>query len=120
MGAKKDEAIANIAPYGVVEATSTLFDSRANPYNVIDPNGYGWWGPHSEIDLADLTISFDRPYFVEKIIIRWHLKPPRYELKFKNAHGIWGILRDEEPQGDIELEITPFQLTAINISIKNL
>jgi hypothetical protein len=56
-------------------------DSRANPDNVIDPNGYGWWAPPLDIAHAYIEVIFERPYLVEKIIIKWKTKPPKYELQ---------------------------------------
>jgi hypothetical protein len=36
--------------YGEVRVSAQISDTRCNPYNVVDPNGYGWWAP--PVDLA--------------------------------------------------------------------
>jgi len=45
MAKLESDAITRIESYGNVSVSSSLSDSRSNPYNVVDPNGYGWWAP---------------------------------------------------------------------------
>jgi hypothetical protein len=60
--------------------SATVSDSRANPYNVVDPNGYGWWAPPLDVAHAFYQVLFERSYTVEKLIVKWKLKPPKVEI----------------------------------------
>jgi len=43
LSAKEDFHITRIETYGYVTVSSTISDTNANPYSVVDPNGAGWW-----------------------------------------------------------------------------
>jgi len=40
-----DNKVTHVESYGYVSVSNSVSDSRSNPYNVVDPNGYGWWAP---------------------------------------------------------------------------
>lgn len=66
--------------YGFASVDATLSDSRCNPFNILDPNGYGWWAPPLDVAHAEYKLLFPKAYTVEKITISWKLKPPKFEL----------------------------------------
>jgi len=43
-----------------VKVSGTISDSRANPYNIIDPNLSGWWAAPLDMKTAIWEIMFDR------------------------------------------------------------
>jgi len=96
-----------VESYGFVTVSNTLSDSRANPYNVVDPNGYGWWAPVLDAAHAFYQVMFERPYTVEKIIIKWKTKPPRVEIQLFTYWGKWKQVLNEEPSDDIEMVMSP-------------
>lgn len=51
--------------YGEVSASGTVGDSRANPFNVIDPNSSGFWAAPLDVKTAYWEIAFDRQYLIE-------------------------------------------------------
>ena len=48
---------------GYVKVSATISDSRASPYNVIDPNLSGWWASPLGLKTADFEIKFDKDGF---------------------------------------------------------
>ncbi len=50
--------------YGFVTVSNSISDSRSNPYNVIDPNGYGWWAPPLDAGHGYFQLLWERPYTV--------------------------------------------------------
>ena len=106
--------------YGQVSVSNTIGDSRANPYNVVDPNGYGWWAPPVDVSHAWIQISFDRPYICEKIMIKWKLNPPKYELQIMGQDQKWVTQKFEVPSDDVELELSPQELLGVKILMLNL
>jgi len=90
--------------YGYATVSSTLGDSRANPYNPLDPNGYGWWAPPLDVNHAEYKLMLPKPFTIEKINIKWKLKPPRVEIQIMNLHGRWRTVLNENPTDDINFE----------------
>jgi len=66
---KEHDAVTQIQTYGSIYVSGTLSDSRANPYNVIDPNASGFWAVPFNVKVAIWQIVFDRQYLVEEINI---------------------------------------------------
>jgi hypothetical protein len=104
--------------------SATVSDSRArcNPYNVVDPNGYGWWAPAYDVGHAAIGLIFPRAYTVQKIKIKWKLKPPKVEIRFMYAnYGYrWKTILLEEPSDDIDLEIVPEEIMGLDINMLDL
>jgi len=61
----ENDSISQVQSYGNVRVQATIGDDRANPYNVVDPNGYGWWAPPLDLSHAWYELIFDRPYMVD-------------------------------------------------------
>jgi len=120
LAASDDPKISQVQGYGQVSVSNTIGDSRANPYNVVDPNGYGWWAPPIDVSHAWIQISFDRPYICEKIMIKWKLKPPKYELQIMGQDQKWVTQKFEAPSDDVELELSPQELLGVKILLLNL
>jgi len=97
VAAKEDDKIQRIESYGFVTVSATISDSRSNPYNVVDPNGYGWWAPPLDTAHAFYQVIFERIYTVEKLVIKWKLKPPRAEIMLLTKSGRWKVMLNEEP-----------------------
>ena len=107
MTAFENDSISQVQSYGSVRVQATIGDDRATPYNVVDPNGYGWWAPPLDLSHAWYELIFDRPYMVDKIKIIWKLKPPVYELQVLTESDRWQTVIEETPEDDVDLEITP-------------
>lgn len=97
VAAKEDDKIQRIESYGFVTVSASISDSRSNPYNVVDPNGYGWWAPPLDIAHAYYQVIFERFYTVEKLNVKWKLKPPRCEIMLLTKSGRWKVMLNEEP-----------------------
>ena len=52
LAAQDDNKVKQVQSYGFVSVSGTIGDSRSNPYNVVDPNGYGWWAPPLDVSHA--------------------------------------------------------------------
>lgn len=120
LAASEDEKISQVQSYGFVSVSSTIGDDRANPYNVVDPNGYGWWAPPIDVSHAWIQVMFDRPYMVEKIVIKWKLRPPKYELMILSASNKWQTETFAVPEDDVELLISPQQILGVKVLMLNL
>lgn len=99
-----------------------MADSRSNPYNVIDPNGYGWWAPTEETNHAELLIEFTRSYTINRIEIKWHVKVPKYEIQVvdKLQDKDFKTIIVEEPSDDVDLRFSPTEVTAIKVILLDL
>jgi len=54
-----------VQSYGSITVSAAIADDRCNAYNVVDPNGYGWWAPPLDLSHAWYELIFDRPYMVD-------------------------------------------------------
>ena len=54
-------------------------------------------------------------FTVEKISIKWKLKPPRAELEILTKLGNWKTMLIEEPQDDIDFIMVPTEIRGIKI-----
>jgi len=53
--------------------------------------------------LADISILFDRLYFINTIKIFWKSKPPpKVEIFIMNKNEIWQTILEEEPKDNID------------------
>jgi hypothetical protein len=93
--------------YGEVRVSASISDTRCNPYNVVDPNQYGWWAPPVDLAHAEYELQWPRPYTVEKIKLKWKLKPPRVEVMVSHRPDQWTVMLFDDPQDDIELILVP-------------
>jgi hypothetical protein len=120
LAAKDDDKISRFESYGLVTVSSSISDSRSNPYNVVDPNGYGWWAPPLDIGHAYYQVLFERVYTLEKLVIKWKLKPPRLEIMILNKSGRWKVMLNEEPEEDIEMVLIPMEIRGVKIILLDM
>lgn len=120
LAADSDKKIEQFQSYGYVTVSATIADSRANPYNIVDPNGYGWWAPPLDVSHGHYTILFDKTYSLQKIIIKWKLKPPKFEIMLLTKHGVWKVMLTEEPKDDIEMMVSPLEIQGVKIILLDL
>lgn len=70
----------NIEQYAKIQASSTITDSRADVYNIIDENAVGFWAPPLGIGHATVVLSWPKAYSVNKVLIKWKAAPPKVEV----------------------------------------
>ena len=65
VAANSNNAIERVESYvRYIWTSSNSSDSRCNPYNVVDPNGYGWWAPAYDVGHAKFEMHFVHNYTV--------------------------------------------------------
>jgi hypothetical protein len=69
---------------------------------------------------AFYQIDFESEYVIEKLIIKWKAKPPRIEILVHSKLGMWKTMLNEEPTGDIELDMVPFPALGVKILMYDL
>lgn len=120
LGAHENKLIDTVQAYAYVTVSSTISDTRAKIYGVIHPTVPGFWAPPLDVKHGFYQMDFDRAYFIEKIIIKWKLKPPRFEVMVKTPYGRWKVMLNEEPQDDIEMVLGPVEVLGIKVIIMDL
>ena len=101
--------------YGFVTVSSSLSDTNCNPYSVVDPNGMGFWAPPVDIGHASYELIFERAYTVEKVVIKWKLKPPKAEILLLTKSFKWKVMMFEEPTDDIEMHLVPMEIMGLKV-----
>ena len=59
----------------------TINSNGADPYGPITPNGPSFWAPPKSVVHATYSLSFDRPYLVERVKVQWKVPPPQVEIQ---------------------------------------
>jgi hypothetical protein len=71
----------NHLEYGSVDVNATINSNGADPYGPITPNSPSFWAPPKSVVHATYSLSFDRPYLVERVKVQWKVPPPQVEIQ---------------------------------------
>lgn len=63
---------------------------------------------------------FERVYTVEKIVIKWKLKPPRVEIQLFTSWGKWKQMLNEAPEDDVEMIMVPEEIRGFKVLMMDM
>ena len=120
IASKEHDAVTQVQTYGSIYASGTISDSRANPYNIIDPNSAGFWAAPLYVKVAIWQIVFDRQYLVEEITIQYKYNALKVAVNILTTEGMWMTIFADKPSLDQMLMITPTQILGLQIHFLEL
>ena len=100
IASKEHDAVTQVQTYGSIFASGTISDSRANPYNIIDPNSSGYWAAPLYVKVAIWQINFDRQYLVEEITIQYKYNALKVAVNILSVEGMWMTIFADKPSLD--------------------